>query len=128
VAARQTVASLQRLIDTSQGKVTGVLESFKTTSDSLQHSTEELVGRVQKLLANVDAVVVQNDRNLYTTVENLRDLTENLKIASQLVRSNPSVILWGTGNANKPGSVNASHNGAQALQDRGRIGRYDRAP
>jgi phospholipid/cholesterol/gamma-HCH transport system substrate-binding protein len=128
VAARQTVGTLRRFIDTSQGNVTGVLVSLRATSDSLQRSTEALAARVQKLLANVDAVVVQNDRNLYTTVENLRDLTENLKVASQLVRSNPSVLLWGTSNANSPGPVNAAHDGTQALQDRGRIGRYDRAP
>jgi ABC-type transporter Mla subunit MlaD len=130
-ATRPTITALQRFVDTVQGNVTGVLGSLRATSDSLQRSTEELSSRLQKLLANADAVVLQNDRNFYTTVEHLRDIAENLKIASQLVRNNPSVILWGTNDTNptsNPGPGHASRNGALALQDRGRIGRYDRTP
>jgi phospholipid/cholesterol/gamma-HCH transport system substrate-binding protein len=129
-AARQTVGTLQHFIDTTQGDVSGLLGSLRTASGSLQQSTQALSGRVQKLLANVDTVVLQNDRNLYATVENLRDVTENLKVASQLIRTNPSVILWGTHEKQTPdsGPVPAAHDGAQALRDRGRIGRYDRAP
>ena len=130
VAARQTVGTLQRFVNSAQGDVTGLFGSLRATSGSLQQSTEELSGRLQKLLANVDAVVLQNDRNLYSTVENLRAVAENLKIASQLVRTDPSVLLWGTpDNKNhNQGPVPAAYDGAQALRDRGRIGRYDRAP
>ena len=38
---------------------------------------------------------MQNDHNIYATIENLRDTTENLETTSQLLRANPSVILWG---------------------------------
>jgi ABC-type transporter Mla subunit MlaD len=128
ITARLAVLALQRFVETSQGSVVELLSSLRRTADSLQQSTEDLVGRAQKLLTHVDTVVLQNDRNLFTTVENLREVADNLKVASQLVRGNPAVLLWGTNNPNNASPANASSNGAPALQDRGRIGRYDRMP
>jgi hypothetical protein len=71
--------------------------------------------------------VVQNDRNIYLTIEHLRDMTTNLEATSELVRTNPAVLLWGHRGHDGSGVVPASGRGDQELQDRGRIGRYDRA-
>jgi hypothetical protein len=78
-------------------------------------------------LQHADGVVLQNDRNLYVTMENLRLATDNLKAASQLLRANPAVLLWGNRSPNNTGPPNATP-GDLLLQDRGRVGRYDRAP
>ena len=78
------------------------------------------------MLAHVDEVIAHNDRNLYTSLEHLRDTAENLKAATRQVRSNPSVLLWGNSGQPEPNALNASDATTRALQDRGRVGRYDR--
>jgi hypothetical protein len=87
-----------------------------------------LTTQVQQLLSGINHIVVQNDHNIYATIENLRDTTENLETTSQLLRANPSVILWGNRGENGVKPVKGSRNETQHLRDRGRIGRYDRTP
>ncbi len=56
---------------------------------------------------------------------NLRDMTANLEATSELLRANPAVILWGNrGNNLELNHTSLQHD--QVLQDRGRMGRYDR--
>jgi hypothetical protein len=74
----------------------------------------------------VDEVITHNDRNLYTSVENLRDTAEHLKATARQVRANPSVLLWGNSGQKAPDARSGPDATTRALQDRGRIGRYDR--
>jgi phospholipid/cholesterol/gamma-HCH transport system substrate-binding protein len=127
--ARKTVSALRQFLEVSQGDLGKVMGSLRLVSESLQRSAEATAAGLQQLLAHADAVVVQNDRNLYTTVENLRDVTDNLKATSQLLRTNPAVLVWGSrGSNNNTNATNASAGDSQLLRDRGRIGRYDKAP
>ena len=128
VEARQTVAVLQRFVETSQGDVIGLLTSLRTMSESLQHQTEAMTAQLQQLLTRTDTLVAQNDRNIFVTVENLREITDNLKATSQLLRANPAVILWGNRRDGSGNPAGAAQHSNQTLQDRGRIGRYDRKP
>lgn len=127
--ANQTLTTMQQFLETSQTDVSGLVKSLRTVSSSLQHQTETMTTQLQQLLARMDTMVAQNDRNIYMTIENLRDMTANLKATSQLLRANPAVLLWGNrgvNNGNNP--IGPVQNTNQVLQDRGRIGRYDRAP
>lgn len=124
---RQTVVVLRRVAESSQGQVASLAETLRTVSDTLQRRTEEVTAGVQRLLEHADGMLVQNDRNLYVTLENLRLMTDNLKATSQLLRANPAVLLWGNRHPHSPDPANPSP-ADQLLQDRGRVGRYDRAP
>lgn len=126
VVAQKTLASAKTALDTTQGDTTRLLVSLRDFSGNLQHNTQETLAGLQRMLAHVDEVIAHNDRNLYTSVEHLRDTTENLKAAARQVRSNPSVLLWGNGGQPAPDALNTSDATTRALQDRGRVGRYDR--
>jgi beta-galactosidase/beta-glucuronidase len=78
------------------------------------------------VLTHVDEVIAHNDRNLYTSVEYLRDATENLKATVRQIRANPSVLLWGSGSQKESEARDGSDATTRILQDRGRVGRYDR--
>jgi hypothetical protein len=42
------------------------------------------------------------------------------------LRANPAILIWGTGERGSTGSMSVSDKHAPALQDNGRIGRYDK--
>jgi phospholipid/cholesterol/gamma-HCH transport system substrate-binding protein len=127
VDVRHTMDTARELLETGKGDIVTLLQSAQSLVEGLQESQKEMTAGVEKLLADVDAMVVQNDRNVYATIENLRDMTANLEATSELLRANPSVILWGNRGDDNATLMNASERGNQVLQDRGRIGRYDRA-
>ena len=60
------------------------------------------------------------------TVEHLRDTAADLKAAARQVRTNPSVLLWGSGGQKESDARSTSDATTRALQDRGRVGRYDK--
>ena len=124
--ANKTLATARTALDTTQGDTKKLLVSLRDLSGHLQRSTEETLAGLQRVLAHVDEVIAHNDRNLYTSVETLRDTAENLKAAARQVRANPSVLLWGNGGHQEPDALSNSDAATRALQDRGRVGRYDR--
>src|SRR5919202_1749538 len=97
LAAQQTLATAKTLLNTTQGDTTKLLVSLRDLSGSLQRSTDETLAGLQRTLARVDEVVTHNDRNLYMTVEHLRDTAADLQAAARQIRTNPSVLLWGSG-------------------------------
>ena len=123
-AAQQTLATAKTLLNTTQGDTTKLLVSLRDLSRSLQRSTDETLAGLQRTLARVDEVVAHNDRNLYMTVEHLRDTAADLKAAARQVRTNPSVLLWGSGGQKESDARSTSDATTRALQDRGRVGRY----
>ena len=125
-AAQQTLATAKTLLNTTQGDTTKLLVSLRDLSRSLQRSTDETLAGLQRTLARVDEVVAHNDRNLYMTVEHLRDTAADLKAAARQVRTNPSVLLWGSGGQKESDARSTSDATTRALQDRGRVGRYDK--
>jgi ABC-type transporter Mla subunit MlaD len=126
VAAQQTLATAKTLLNTTQGDMTRLLVSLRDLSGNLQRSTEETLAGLQRTLAHVDEVVAHNDRNLYMTVEHLRDAAADLKATTRQVRMNPSVLLWGSGGQQESDARSTSDATMRALQDRGRVGRYDK--
>jgi phospholipid/cholesterol/gamma-HCH transport system substrate-binding protein len=127
VDVRHTMDTARELLETGKGDIVTLLQSAQSLVEGLQGSQKAMTAGVENLLADVDAMVVQNDRNIYATIENLRDMTANLEATSELLRANPSVILWGNRGDDNPNLMNASDRENRVLQDRGRIGRYDRA-
>lgn len=125
-AAQQTLATAKTLLNTTQGDTTKLLVRLRDLSGSLQRSTDETLAGLQRTLARVDQVVAHNDRNLYMTVEHLRDSAADLKAAARQVRGNPSVLLWGSGGQKESDARSTSDATTRALQDRGRVGRYDK--
>jgi ATP/maltotriose-dependent transcriptional regulator MalT len=123
-AMQKTLATTNAFLETNKGEVTKLLGGVANLSLSLQRNMEEMLTRLQQVLTHADTVLVQNDRNLYTTIENLRDTTEQLKATAQQVQTNPSVLLWGT--RKTPNASTASDQPTRVLEDRGRVGRYDK--
>jgi phospholipid/cholesterol/gamma-HCH transport system substrate-binding protein len=126
VAAQHTLATVKTLLNTTQGDTTKLLVSVRDLSGSLQRSTDETLAGLQRTLARVDEVVAHNDRNLYMIVEHLRDTAADLKATARQVRGNPSVLLWGSGGQKESDARSTSDATTRALQDRGRVGRYDK--
>ncbi len=126
VEARRTVQGTTQLLDASKGEMTKLMQSVHSLVNSVQKNTEAATTSVEKLLASMNTMVAQNDRNIYAAIENLRDMTAHLEATAELIRANPAVVLWGNRGKNNSGVVPAARRGRLALQDRGRIGRYDR--
>lgn len=123
--ARHTMETTRDLLASSKGDLITLLQSVQQLVNGLQDNMGTILARADKLLADTDEMVLQNDRNIYTTVENLRDMTANLAATSRLLRTNPAVLLWG--NRNTHADLNPTPlQRDQVLQDRGRMGRYDR--
>ena len=126
LAAQKTLTTAHTVLDTTQGDTTKLLVHLRDLSGNLQRHTEETLAGLQRTLAHVDAVIAHNDRNLYNSVESLRDTAENLQAATRQIRTNPSVLLWGNHGQPEPDALSASDATTRTLQDRGRVGRYDR--
>ena len=121
---RQALHAAQSLLTKSQTRIPQTLDHLQELIGGIQENRRQLTVRLDKLLANMNSVVVQNDRNLYEAIENLRQTTEHLEVAAELVRANPAVMIWGRrGDANGQPQPSPP---IKTLQDRGRIGRYDR--
>jgi len=125
-AAQKTLATATTVVNTTQGDAKKLLVSLHDLSGNLQRRTEETLTVLHRVLVHVDEIIAHNDRNLYTSVEYLRDATENLKATARQVRMNPSVLLWGNGDQQAPDTPNGADATTRILQDRGRVGRYDK--
>ena len=125
-ATQKTLATATTVLNTTQGDAKKLLVSLQDLSGNLQRRTEETLTVLHRVLVHVDEIIAHNDRNLYTSVEYLRDATENLKATARQIRTNPSVLLWGNGNQKEPDTPNGSDATTRILQDRGRVGRYDK--
>jgi phospholipid/cholesterol/gamma-HCH transport system substrate-binding protein len=124
--AQKTLATAKTALDSTQGDAKKLLVSLRDLTGNLQRHTDATLASLQHLLVRVDEVIAHNDRNLYTSVENLRDAAEHLKATARQVRTNPSVLLWGISGQKEPDALSGSDTPTRALQDRGRIGRYDK--
>jgi ABC-type transporter Mla subunit MlaD len=125
-ATQKTLASATTVLNTTQGDAKKLLVHLQDLSGNLQRSTEETLTILHRVLVHVDEILAHNDRNLYTSIEYLRDATENLKAAARQIRTNPSVLLWGNGGQQAPDAPNGADATTRILQDRGRVGRYDK--
>ena len=125
-ATQKTLATATTVLNTTQGDAKKLLVSLQDLSGNLQRRTEETLTALHRVLVHVDEIIAHNDRNLYTSVEYLRDATENLKATARQIRANPSVLLWGNGDQKEPDAPNGSDATTRILQDRGRVGRYDK--
>jgi phospholipid/cholesterol/gamma-HCH transport system substrate-binding protein len=125
-ASQKTLATATTVLNTTQGDAHKLLVHLQDLSGNLQRSTEETLTVLHRVLVHVDEIIAHNDRNLYTSIEYLRDATENLKAAARQVRTNPSVLLWGNGNQQAPEAPDSPDATTRILQDRGRVGRYDK--
>jgi hypothetical protein len=125
-ATQKTLATATTVLNTTQGDAKKLLVSLQDLSGNLQRSTEETLTALHRVLAHVDEIMAHNDRNLYTSVEYLRDVAANLKATTQQIRMNPSVLLWGNGDQKTPATPDGTDATTRILQDRGRVGRYDK--
>jgi phospholipid/cholesterol/gamma-HCH transport system substrate-binding protein len=126
VEAQRTIDTTRTFLDVSKGELTTLMQSARSLIEGIQENRKVLSTRAQKLLTDLDEMIVQNDRNIYATIENLRDMTAHLEATAELVRANPAVILFGRRNRDGDDLVPTSSQSDHFLQDRGRIGRYDR--
>jgi ABC-type transporter Mla subunit MlaD len=124
---RHTMKTTRGLLEQSLGDIPQLTRSVQTLVEGVQQNVQAVTVRVNQLLSGLNEVVVANDRNIYVTVENLRDVTANLEAITEILRANPAVLVWGRrGNDAVPEPERSSLQRATALEDRGRMGRYDR--
>ncbi len=120
------MAAVHTLLQSDQGDVPMFLRDMRGLIAGIQQNRKVVAARLEKLLVDVDEVVVQGDRNLYMTIENLRDMSAHLEAAAELVRANPAILIWGKDDKEPSQAMPAVGAKGQPLRDRGRVGRYDR--
>lgn len=125
-ATQKTLATATTVLNTTQGDTKKLLVSLQALAGNLQRSTDETLSVLHRVLVHVDEIMAHNDRNLYTSVEYLRDTAANLKATTRQIRMNPSVLLWGNGDEKAPDGPDGTDATTRILQDRGRVGRYDK--
>jgi ABC-type transporter Mla subunit MlaD len=123
---RRAMAAAQILMQPDTGAVPAMLRDLRRLVEELQKDRETLVARTEKLVTDMDAVIVRNDRNLFTTIEGLRDMSAHLEAAAELVRTNPAILVWGKRAQDQTQVAPAVDATLQRLKDRGHVGRYDR--
>ena len=123
---QRTMAAAHTLLQSDNGDVPMFLRDMRGLIEGIQQNRQMMATRLEKLLVDVDEVVVQSDRNVYVTIENLRDMSAHLEAAAELVRANPAILIWGKDDEKKDRTAPAVGAGSQPLRDRGRVGRYDR--
>lgn len=123
---RRTMAAAHALMQTDTGAVPAMLRDLRHLIEDIQQNRAMLVTQVEKLVTDMDAVVVRNDRNLFTAIENLRDMSAHLEAAAELVRTNPAILVWGNRSQEQTPVAPAVDATRQRFKDRGRMGRYDR--
>lgn len=122
-AIRGTLKTANTFLASGQQDIHSLSGRMEDVASRFQRDTAATLTKMQQVLTRLEAVVTQNDRNLYRSVESLRETLDNLKIASEQVRANPAVLLFGSRQSQGEPS---SSDPAGTLQDRGRVGRYDR--
>ena len=123
---QQTMATTSALVGDSKDGLVHVLRDTRQFLQDVQRNRATLAKQAEKLLADMDALLVHNDRNVYVALQDLRATMARLKDTAELLRANPAILLWGTGASGSAETVPTSDKYAPALQDNGRIGRYDK--
>jgi phospholipid/cholesterol/gamma-HCH transport system substrate-binding protein len=134
--ASQTGEKTQKVLDEVQAAVrdtraplASTLKNAEELSSKLAKGIDELTAKLTKtadgldqLLRDADAVVLQNNSNLYETIRGLRDTAYHLELAAKRVRANPSVLLFGA-----PETPEERRHGDETdLRLKGRARRYDK--
>jgi phospholipid/cholesterol/gamma-HCH transport system substrate-binding protein len=103
--------------------------SIEELSSKMAKSLDELTSKLTKtadgldqLLHDADAVVLQNNSNLYETIRGLRDTAYHLELAAKRVRANPSVLIFGAGETPEE----RRQSDETELRLKGRARRYDK--
>jgi phospholipid/cholesterol/gamma-HCH transport system substrate-binding protein len=88
--ADELTVKLSRSVDDLAGKVSRSL-------DELTAKLSKTADGLDQLLRDADALVLQNNTNIYETIRGLRDTAYHLELAARRVRANPSLLLFGAG-------------------------------
>ena len=96
---RAPLASALKNADELSGRVSRNVEEL---SAKVAKALEELTVKLTKtadgldrLVGDADAVLLQNNANLYETIRGMRDTAHHLELAAKRVRANPSILLFG---------------------------------
>ena len=63
--------------------------------DVLSSRVETVADHVDRMILDADALIVENNKNVYETIRALRDTGYHLEQAAKRVRANPSVLIFG---------------------------------
>ena len=97
-------------------------EKLAKTLDELTARLSKTADNIDQLLKDSDAVIVQNNANIFETVRGLRDMTHHLERASKRIRADPSILLFGA--SETPEELRRSDE--TQLRLKGRARRYDK--
>ena len=97
-------------------------EKLAKTLDELTARLSKTADNLDQLLKDSDALIVQNNANLFETVRGLRDMTHHLERASKRIRADPSILLFGA--SETPEELRRADE--TELRLKGRARRYDK--
>ncbi|MCZ6601617.1 MAG: MlaD family protein [Planctomycetota bacterium] len=116
--ATKLVATLQRLIDENRQGISSTIGGLEqrleeagplmaTMSETLDETRkglnnvwpqiDKVTGKLEELLREADGFITAADPKVLELLDNLRVVTRNLNETILLIKSDPSVVLWGTG-------------------------------
>jgi len=119
-----TVETLNEQIS-ARGEETG--ELLRTITDSVEASLTPLMMQMERLTLALERVLQDNEQSLHDTMVNLRDATANLEAFTARIRANPSLVIFGSGDADPDAaSPSASSRGDGDMRGNGRMPIYDK--
>lgn len=92
-------------------------------ADELLIKLNKAADDLSVLLKDADGMLVQNSTNIYETIRALRDTAYHLELAAKKIRANPSVVLFGGGEAT---AEELKRKDEADLRLKGRSRRYDK--
>jgi phospholipid/cholesterol/gamma-HCH transport system substrate-binding protein len=126
---QKVLEEVQATVRDARAPLTSTLKNAEELPGRLSKSLDELTLKLTKtadgldqLLRDADAVVLQNNSNLYETIRGLRDTAYHLELAAKRVRANPSVLIFGAGETPEE----RRQSDETELRLKGRARRYDK--
>lgn len=103
--ASATVATARRIVEDAEGPLTGFVDDLNEISkraqslmakfDAMSEGVPETVSEIKKTVRELDTFILQQKRDIESTVDNFRKASENLKEASENATRYPSQTLFG---------------------------------
>jgi phospholipid/cholesterol/gamma-HCH transport system substrate-binding protein len=127
--AEKVLGDVEGVVKETRAPLASTLKNADELAAKLLKSVDEMTARLNRtadgldrLVADADAVVIQNNKNLYETIRGLRDTAYHLELAAKRIRANPSIVLFGA--EETPEDLRRADE--TELRRKGRARRYDK--